>query len=187
MKRLRWHMAGAAARALTASLAVFAPALPTTAGPFDDPQEYAMVLALFERIQHRSFDLNVELCGYIVEDASGHLRITGPFVGEDSSCSAAWPAWGDPIASWHTHGAYSPDAFNELPSDTDVDADWEEEVDGWVATPGGRLWHVDGDARTVSLVCGRDCLPSDPEYDPETTGPIADFYDYDALLERFEE
>ncbi len=157
------------------------------AEPYDDPQEYALVVALFEQLQPRSFELGVELCGYIVEDASENLRVTGPFVGEPSSCAAPWPLWGDPVASWHTHGAYDPDSYNELPSDIDVDADADEEVDGWVGTPGGRLWHVDGDTRSVILVCGRGCLPSDPNYEPANTGELEEFYDYEDLLERLEE
>ena len=46
-------------------------------------------------------------------------------------------------------------------------ADFEEGTNGYVSTPGGRLWFVDGRAREASLICGPRCLTQDPFYVPD--------------------
>ncbi|MEM1429528.1 MAG: DUF4329 domain-containing protein [Pseudomonadota bacterium] len=158
-----------------------------SAEPGYSPLERALVMSFMQSIQRRSFELNAEHCGYIVRDDAGHLRMTGPYLGEEASCLAPWPAWAEPVASWHTHGAFDPDAYNELPSGIDVETDAEEGIDGWIATPGGRLWHVDGANRVSVLVCGRGCLPADPAYDPAATGEIAQRYEFEDLLDRLGE
>lgn len=146
--------------------------------------EKSLAVALFTALQQRSFELEAELCGYILRDAGGFLRMTGPYPGDEFSCAAPFPETGTVLASWHTHGSYSDDAYNELPSDLDVQSDAEEEIDGWIATPGGRLWFVDGETLVSTLICGQGCLPVDPAYDPSQTGPIAERYEFDALLQR---
>lgn len=170
--------------ALSAILSLTGPARAET--PYT-PQELSLMRAFFQTMQPRSFELNAELCGYILRDDAGHLRITGPILGDAASCGAPWPTWGVVIASWHTHGAFNPDAYNELPSDVDVETDVEEGIDGWVATPGGRLWHVNGQTETIDLICGQGCLPADPDYDPSQTGEIAKRYTYEELLDRLGE
>ena len=78
----------------------------------------------------------------------------------------------DPVASYHTHGGYAEGYHSELPSGTDMKSDRRLRIDGWVATPGGRLWHVDSDTMTVREVCGRGCLPQDPAYVAAEDGPL---------------
>jgi hypothetical protein len=147
--------------------------------------ERALAVALFTLLQPRSVASDVEFCGYIYRDSRGRLRASGPVAGGEGTCNAPWPASGTPLASWHTHGGFDVDKWNELPSARDLQADAFEGVDGWIATPGGRLWHVDGAAREATLVCGPFCLPGDAEYDPDSVGEIERRYSFDDLLDRF--
>jgi hypothetical protein len=52
-------------------------------------------------------------------------------------------------------------------------------TDGYVSTPRGRLWHIDGRTGTVTLVCGPGCLPSDRAAPPGR--PLADRYPLEEL------
>ena len=47
---------------------------------------------------------------------------------------------GEVVATFHTHGSYSPEFENELPSLSDVLGDFSQRIDGYVATPAGRVW-----------------------------------------------
>jgi len=47
------------------------------------------------------------------------------------------------FASYHTHGAFSPDYSSELPSGDDMESDEAEGIDEWVATPDGRPCYID--------------------------------------------
>jgi hypothetical protein len=160
---------------------------PAGAEPGYGPAERALVTALFRVLQPRSVAAESEFCGYLYRDPAGGLRVSGPVAGVEGACTAPWPAQGTPLASFHTHGGYDADLWNELPSARDLQADAFEGVDGWVATPGGRLWHVDGAGMVAHLVCGPGCLPGDPDYDPGATGEIAARYTLDDLLDRFAE
>lgn len=164
--------------------AVSAPA-PASAEPGYTEAERALVTALFIALQPRSVAWDIEYCGYVVRDAEGHLHLTGPYSGREHSCKAPWPQTHEALASWHTHGSFDANLWNEVPSARDLQADAFEGVDGWVATPGGRLWHIDGQAMVASLVCGPFCLPGDPDYDRTFTGDIAERYSFDALLDKF--
>ncbi len=161
----------------------------TLAGVFSVPAmaqsnaELRLVKALFAQIQPLSFDRNREFCGYIGYNGDGALVASKPKRGRINSCKARWPDELDVIASYHTHGAFSPQAPAEFPSSDDLLADEEEGVDGWVGTPGGRLWYVDSEALEVSQVCGIGCLPQDPNFEAGLDGEIAQSYTLDALTE----
>lgn len=162
--------------------------LPAEAGRADpgySPAELSLVTALFTVLQPRSVASDAEFCGYIYRDVAGWLRASGPVEGDEETCTAPWPESGTPLASWHTHAGYDLDMWNEVPSARDVQADSFEGVDGWVATPGGRLWHIDGEAMRATLICGPSCLPADPAYDAEATGEIGWRYSFDDLLDKF--
>jgi hypothetical protein len=175
------------ARPLALLLAAAALPMPVAAAePGYSIAERALVTAVLALAQARSFAEGREVCGYVLRDAAGHLRLTGPVSGEGGTCSAPWPATGDVLASWHTHGGYDVDMWNELPSGRDIQADHLEGVDGWVATPGGRLWHVDGAAMTATLVCGPGCIAQDPDFDAAATGDIGTRYSYWDLVEKFQ-
>ena len=37
-------------------------------------------------------------------------------------------------------------------------------IDGYVSTPGGRVWRVELDERAALLICGQGCVEVDPNY-----------------------
>ncbi len=150
--------------------------------------EIALMQKLFAKLQPLSIRHNREYCGYIGYDAAGTLRATEPMPGDASSCQPRDPVrLATTVASYHTHAAFALDYYNEIPSQQDVDGDSEQGIDGYVATPGGRLWFVDGTDRSVRQICGVACLPADPGFILSDGGPVAKFYPYDRLLQRLDE
>jgi len=139
----------------------------------------------FGPIQERSIAEKREYCGYFGMNDEGELIATKPKRGREDSCLADV---GDDIveiiASYHTHGAFHYDADAETPSSDDLEADIDEEVDGYVATPGGRIWKNDADREKAILLCGRNCTVSDPDYDDQAFPPVSGSYDLDGLYER---
>ncbi|MEM1130638.1 MAG: DUF4329 domain-containing protein [Pseudomonadota bacterium] len=131
----------------------------------DDIDKY--VLALFDDIQVASIEQNREYCGLIGFDHGDHLVHTGPFAGQTDSCD---PNQGEVdievIASYHTHGGFDPGADSEVPSVDDLLGDFEEGIDGYVATPGGRVWLNIRDEQLTFQLCGRNCVVSDPAARP---------------------
>jgi len=91
------------------------------------------------------------------------------------------------IASYHTHGAFHEEADSETPSSADLEADIDEEIDGYVATPGGRIWKNDSDREVAILLCGRNCTVSDPDYDSRAFPSVNRSYTLDGLYDRDEE
>ena len=147
--------------------------------------ELAFVTKLFYAIQEKSFARNVELCGNIGYDEAGRLAISRINSGEEAACYLPqWPTKLDVIASFHTHSTYSVEYSSELPSSTDMESDESSGIDGWIATPGGRLWYVDSSEMVTFQVCGEGCLPQDPNYVPGPPGSIRDQYSYRAILKR---
>ena len=151
-------------------------------------EELDLIKAVFTDLNPVSIAENVEYCGYIGLDSSGNLVASPPTRGDEASCLAD-----DPVniavitTSYHTHGAYSPDYYNELPSGDDMEGDEAEGVDGWVATPGVRLWYNDIADMVTYQVCGLGCLPADPDFVPGDLGIIAESYVYDELIVKLEE
>ncbi|MDP5216234.1 DUF4329 domain-containing protein [Ruegeria sp. 2205SS24-7] len=129
-------------------------------------------------LQAVSFAENREFCGFIGEDLDGQLVISDPRRGGTDSCRPEYPpgTYVQPLASFHTHAAHDLAVDSEIPSSSDIVADMEDGVDGYVATPGGRFWFIDGIEGTARLLCGPGCLPQDPRYDPEDGAPVGDFY-----------
>jgi hypothetical protein len=139
--------------------------------------ELAFVRGLLAEMQRRSFAEGREYCGYIGLDSAGRLGATPISRGTEASCRLpAFPRGFNPVASVHTHGTYSPDYQSEFPTVQDMLTDRASGIDGYIATPGGRLWHVDTDTMTVRLLCGRGCLPQDPLYRPEDDGEVRPAY-----------
>ncbi|WP_117395432.1 DUF4329 domain-containing protein [Maritalea myrionectae] len=139
----------------------------------------------FAPIQEMSIANNREYCGYFGLNAAGKLIATKPKRGRADSCSA------DPsddmveiIASYHTHGAFDWDADAETPSSDDLEADIYEEIDGYVSTPGGRIWKNDRRRERAILLCGRNCTVSDPDYDNQAFPPVNNSYNLDGLYDR---
>ena len=155
---------------------------------FDPTDEVALVRSVFATLQLRSIAENVEYCGYIGYDADGTLVATPAVRGEEASCLPADPVELDVVvASYHTHGGFSPDYTNEVPSIDDYEGDEAEGIDGYVATPGGRLWYIDTMDEEISQICGLGCLPSDPTFQRGSDGVISQSYTYDELVTKLED
>lgn len=144
--------------------------------------EIALIKATMAQLQVKSIAANREYCGYLIENWQGNLKMTRARKGRQDSCAPRPPnAWLNIIASYHTHGAFSRDSMAEFPSLSDVDADIKDGVDGYVATPGGRLWFIDTRRGEIRLICGLGCLPSDPDFVAGMDGPIKARYSFSAL------
>lgn len=154
--------------------------------PAQSGQEAAFVLGLMTSMNTLSIRFNREVCGYVLRHPNGAYSSTKASWGGHASCASLPVEDGVVVASsWHTHAAYAPDYDGEVPSVQDVEGDMQLGVNGWVATPGGRLWFIDGTSGTMRQFCGRGCVPEDPAFIPEDHGPVADSYSFDALIARF--
>lgn len=146
-------------------------------------QERAVARSLFTRLQPISIAEGVEYCGLIGLDAAGNMVATQPERGRPDSCLIESQGQIEVVtASYHTHGSYSPDFFDEIPSDTDVEGDEADGIDGYVATPGGRFWYIDSSERFLRQLCSPGCLPRDPRFVPDPADDIALTYTYEQLF-----
>ena len=145
------------------------------------------VLLVLDEAQALSVRDNVEYCGVIGYDAQDKLSFTGPFKGERDSCDPGGdPAGFQTFASYHTHGGYTEDADTEAPSVGDLVADFSEGIDGYVATPSGRVWFNSLDYEVTYQLCGRGCLVADPKFKPCAAFLPANEYTLEGLIEREE-
>lgn len=141
--------------------------------------------AFLDRVQPISIGDGVEYCGLFIRDDDGRLIATPPRRGKADSCQPEDGPDGVAIlASWHTHGAYDRDADTEVPSWDDLDSDIDEEIDGYIATPGGRLWLNDAAGEKSILLCGEGCVVSDPDYLPCPAFPPGTEHTLDSLKAR---
>jgi hypothetical protein len=126
-------------------------------------EEMAFAHSVLNALQPRSIAEGREYCGFIGLDHQGRFVATPATAGDESSCDIPdAPESIDVIASYHTHGRYSEDYENEVPSETDVVSDYEAGTNGYISTPGGRLWYVDGKRRMASQICPDTCVFADP-------------------------
>lgn len=176
-------------RSFSKSLAILATAVCCLSAPManaQDPREEEFVRGLMESMNQLSVRFNREVCGFILQDAQGNYTSTKASWGGEASCaSLPLEPGARAVSSWHTHAAWGQGYDGEVPSIQDVEGDMRFGVNGWVGTPGGRLWFVDGTTGTMTQACGRDCLPVDPNFFPEEHGPVAETYTLDALYQRF--
>lgn len=153
-----------------------------------DTEEVALIKATFAELQILSIAENVEYCGYVGFDADGELMVSPPTRGDEGSCLSDDPTGMEIItASYHTHGGHSENYFNEVPSGEDMEGGADEGIDGYVATPGGRLWYIDSVDMVASQLCGIGCLLKDPLFRTGGHGIIAQSYTYDELVVKLEE
>lgn len=156
--------------------------------PYDRPQaqsaaEITYMKSVFNDLQSLSIAQDLEYCGYLFLDASGGFAVTERRKGKEGTCRPN-PPENDAaeIASFHTHGAYSDAYDSEYPSEDDIRADTYEGNDGYVATPGGRVWYINGEDSTVSLLCGEGCVAADSAYTSDGVQPeIGRRYNFDEL------
>lgn len=138
-------------------------------------------------LQAQSFAENVELCGIIFETRDGELGVSRETSGDVSTCDIAFfdePGM-VPVASFHTHGRHSPLYDAEVPSVTDIESDVAIGMDGYIATPGGRFWHIDHERAVATMVCGPGCMEQDPRYVPCAGDIIEKRYTMSELVARF--
>ena len=150
-------------------------------GAAQDAAERAVAEAALTALQPLSFSKHREYCGFIGYNDDGALEASRATPGTLAGCSADWPTDLAVVASYHTHGAFDRDYFNEVPSVIDVEGDHQFLLNGWVSTPGGRLWYIDGRARTIHLQCGPGCLPIAPGFYKGANGVIRERYTLDEL------
>jgi len=139
-------------------------------------------------LQRRSFSDNIELCGIIFETSDGELGASRKTGGDEATCDLSYfdePGM-VPIASFHTHGRFSPDYDGEVPSVVDIKSDIASGLDGYISTPGGRFWHIDHKAQVANLVCGPDCMIQDARYEACANDVIAEVYTIEKLAQRFQ-
>lgn len=145
--------------------------------PAQSRSEQAFARQVLADLQASSIAANREYCGIIGLTEAGGLIASAARKGRRDSCLPKDPRGAiELIASYHTHAGFDEDADSEVPSASDVIADMEEGLDGYVATPGGRLWFIDGQSGTARQLCGLDCLPSDPDFVPGQWGPVKQRY-----------
>lgn len=173
-----------AALALGLSVAMAGPGLraePAQTGPRhaarDDraPQagEIAFARAYLSQLQVRSFRSGREYCGFFGYDETGRMVAVKPRPGGAASCTAIWPHRRIRVfASYHTHGVWDGYSDGEVPSVEDLEGDMEDGIHGYISTPGGRFWLLDGPLGTARQVCGAGCLPTDPDFVPEPEGSV---------------
>ncbi len=151
-----------------------------------DAEESEYVQALMTSMNQLSVRFNREVCGFILQDAQGNYSSTKVSWGGEANCASLPIEPGvRPVSSWHTHAAWGLGYDGEVPSIQDVEGDMRFGVNGWIATPGGRLWYVNGTTGFITQACGRGCLPSDPDFYPEEHGPVGETYSLDGLYQRF--
>lgn len=145
----------------------------------------AFATSVLNGLQPVSIAESREYCGYIFETEDGGLAATAPAPGAEDFCDLPEPD-NDVIASYHTHGGFSEDYDNEVPSVDDVQGDFDANIDGYVGTPGGRVWLIDYEAQIVRQLCSELCITSDPENDPQDAGFVPQTFTLDELRARFE-
>lgn len=146
-------------------------ALPQLPRPQDDIDLFA--IAFLDSIQAESIAERREFCGYFFRDDAGRVQATPPRAGTFATCSMPAPRPGDGvIASYHTHGAYGPRYDNEVPSVTDIQSDVQLGLNGYVSTPGGRVWRVNRRTRDTQQLCGLGCVTRDPGFVPRDESSV---------------
>ena len=149
------------------------------------PNELAFARQILTDLQDNSFAANREYCGIIGIDEDNRLVASRPRKGSRGSCTPRDPRnVVDIIASYHTHAGFDESYDSEVPSSDDVLGDMEEGLDGYIATPGGRFWFVDGQSGSARQICGIACLPQDPDFEANIYGPIKQRYSLGELERR---
>lgn len=159
-------------------------ALPATA---QTPDLTALAKTTLNAVQAKSQATNREYCGYI-GTIDGVLVATPAKRGRLDSCKPKRPPRRmEVIASYHTHAGFDDEVDSEVPSVDDMFADEEEGINGFVATPGGRLWFIDSRKMIAKQLCGIGCLLKDATFKPRIYGPVKNRYTIDQLIDREDE
>ena len=132
--------------------------------PPQSDAEIRFAKRVLDAAQAASIANNREYCGYIGLNDQGDFVATPAKQGRQNSCLARRPRDIQILASYHTHGAFTTDYDTEVPSVSDLEADIFEGIDGYIATPGGRVWYDDSSREAAVLLCGPNCVHSDPAF-----------------------
>lgn len=151
-----------------------------------DAGELRIAREVLTRLQPVSFEKKREYCGYIGYDAQGVMTASPPVMGTKDSCAAPFPRNLAITASYHTHGDFDRGYFNEIPSDIDMEGDRRFYMNGYVSTPGGRLWFIDSQVMVARQVCGVACLPVADRFRKGAKGDVARSYTFEALIEALQ-
>lgn len=143
----------------------------------------AFAVAFLDTIQPRSFAERREFCGYFLVIA-GRITATQPIPGTTASCTQPTPP-PNAFASYHTHGAFDRDYDNEVPSPEDMLGDFSFGIDGYISTPGGRVWRVEVDDRAALQVCGLGCVTVDRGFVPRNESSIPPRMTVQDVLARY--
>ena len=143
------------------------------------------VKTVLDGLQPISIAESREYCGYIYETDDGGLATTPITRGGEDFCDLPEPD-DTTLASFHTHGGFSDKYDNEVPSIDDVTGDFDAGIDGYVATPGGRVWLIDYEAQIIRQICTALCITSDPDNDPEDAGFVPQSFTLPELRTRLE-
>ena len=140
---------------------------------YSETEIHAFAMAQLNSVQQASFQHDREYCGLIGLDKNGVLTATPARQGDIGGCRLKRKPWRfKTIASYHTHGAFNRRADTEVPSISDLKHDFRQRVNGYISTPGGRVWFNDSYRRISTLLCQQGCLITDPNYfDCPTTAP----------------
>lgn len=190
--RIDWTGLGALRYALLMRLLIFlvlifaTPAGAETLSRAQDRTLMAAAKQVLTSLQIRSFQTGREFCGLLGRDPEGRIIATRPKKGRVDSCipHEFRNRDVDPLASYHTHGAYEHDADSEVPSYEDLRADIDEGLIGFIATPGGRLWVTIPETQNAEQICGLRCLPQDRFFQKGDWGFIQDAYSLRQLKQR---
>lgn len=124
-------------------------------------------------LQPDSIRRNREYCGLILRDTQDRLVVSKIIRGKRATCRFPNPKTnGTVIATFHTHSAFRRGYDNDVPSLKDFDVMEKAALDGYVSTPGGRFWIIEGARKRVRLICGPGCVPSDRRYDAASGHPL---------------
>ena len=154
--------------------------------PAQNAAELSVARQALLQLQARSFAENLEYCGYVGRLPDGSLAVTEVTRGDEWSCLSRGDEsrFVEIVASFHTHAAFDRTADSEVPSSGDMIGDIQEQVNGYVATPGGRLWFIDWQRRVARQICGLGCMGQDPDFIPGDAGPISQRYTLQDLQRR---
>jgi hypothetical protein len=159
-------------------------ALPAVAAA-QSAEEVAFARAHLEALQERSFRNGREYCGFFGRDKTGKMVAVKARPGTEDECTAYWPHPRISVfASYHTHGIWDGVSDSEVPSVQDVEGDMADGIDGYLSTPGGRFWFIDGETGVSRKLCGERCLLTDHRYDSEVEGVVPEVITLEELKER---
>ncbi len=154
----------------------------------DKNPEHALARQVLSSIQQQSVSESREYCGFIGYDNRGFLRATTPGPGTHASCLIKEPPPGWRVtASYHTHGGWTERYDDEVPSTQDMYSDIDARTNGYIATPGGRIWFFDYQREVAYQLCGLGCLYQDPDFTARGSAPVRDSYTLNSLSKRFGE